>query len=67
MALILGLKVIIDILNLTCPGLLNSDLSCWKKVQRVYMQQQEYLEFFLLFIGTKKLLEKVQMHKYEKP
>lgn len=46
MALILGLKVIIDIWNLTCPGILNSDLSCWKKVQQVYMQLQEYLDIF---------------------
>lgn len=67
MALILGLKVIIDIWNLTCPGILNSDLSCWKKIQQVYMQLQEYLNIFLLFTGTRKLLENVQIHKYEKP
>lgn len=31
------------------------------------MQQQEYLEIFLLFIGTRKVLENLQMHKCEKP
>lgn len=67
MALILVLKVIIDIWNLTCPGILNSDLSYWKKVQQVYMQLQEYLDIFLLFTGSRKLLENVQMHKCEKP
>lgn len=67
MALILGLKVIIDIWNLTYPGILNSDLSYWKKVQQVYMQLQEYLDIFLLFTGSRKLLENVQMYKCEKP
>lgn len=31
------------------------------------MQQQGYLEIFLLFIGTKQLLENLQMHECEKP